>query len=380
MPHQYYAILIDGAFSSGKTTFIETISHQTGSLQLPDITLCYGQINLDEETHVLLYEISSNRGSRQHLHFQHHNQIGRILGILLLINTLRSETFRETRALFETYFTYSPLPLLLVAQPHTPSLLSITWDLEALRHLLRIPEEIPMMECNAKDRDSVKETLIALLEHAGKIEFIEATEPPVQETLPTVSEFLSTPSTHYSILVIGTFDRSEELLFVLHHEVISLWLVNDADHTPSLWHYVDLDEQTRLHFIIQRGYGVPPNDPLFWLKFLESSGGREPRLSLVIEEVLEIPSHAVGGLVLFQSGDPDSEQRAQQFRRLQPHLPCVLVDCADKPHPPTEIDVTVPIVPLPKFDQHFKPTALHALIKQLPTEVAQKFLMHYPVK
>jgi signal recognition particle receptor subunit beta len=162
MPHQYYAILIDGAFSSGKTTFIETISHQTGWRVSANYSIFYGQIDLDENTHLRLYELGGSLRSLQ-LWTVLSGELGYLLGSICLINTLQPTTFRDALSRFYVLHAYLPLPLLLVAQPHSPQMIDLVWDLEALRIICHLAPDTPMIECNAQDRDSVKVALLTFL-------------------------------------------------------------------------------------------------------------------------------------------------------------------------------------------------------------------------
>jgi signal recognition particle receptor subunit beta len=165
MQHHYYSIVVTGAFSSGKTTFIKTISHKTGFLPLQDVgNLFYGRIELDEETSLVLYETHT---ARQASELIEHPIVGYFLGGFVLVNTIRSETFHEALSTIQFITTYDIFPIMIVAQPHTPSIFSITWDIESFLRVHRIPLHVPMVECNAQERDSVKATLLSFLAYVA---------------------------------------------------------------------------------------------------------------------------------------------------------------------------------------------------------------------
>jgi uncharacterized protein len=169
--------LISGPFSSGKTTFIKTISEidivstEKDMLQVSrereikentTVAMDFGRITIDE---TLVLYIFGTPGARR-FDFMWEIFAEGILGYVFMVDSRAPETFREAQSLFRTLIAYSPgLPCVFAANFHN---LPNAWDIEALRIALRIPNEIPIIPCIATDRESVKGVMIALLNEVLK--------------------------------------------------------------------------------------------------------------------------------------------------------------------------------------------------------------------
>jgi len=83
-----------------------------------------------------------------------------MLGFVVLLDSVRPETFREARSILDTFSSYAPVPYVVAANKQD---LEDAWTPEDLRIALRIPQEIKMLHCVATDPESVKQVLLELL-------------------------------------------------------------------------------------------------------------------------------------------------------------------------------------------------------------------------
>jgi uncharacterized protein len=166
-----YKIVLHGTWRSGKTSFIKAVSeievvnpvkdNKDPRVEILGINMDFGRITSNDQT-VVMYLFASPMARR--FDFLRDLADG-ALGFILMIDSCKSETFREARATFETLITYSPLPIVIAANFQD---LSDAWDVDALRIALRIPNETPILPCVATDRESVKGVVIALLNEVLK--------------------------------------------------------------------------------------------------------------------------------------------------------------------------------------------------------------------
>jgi len=77
-----------------------------------------------------------------------------------MVDSARPETFREARSILETFRAYAPTPYVVAANKQD---LQDAWEIEDMRHALRLSPKTKLISCVAPDRDSVKEILLELL-------------------------------------------------------------------------------------------------------------------------------------------------------------------------------------------------------------------------
>jgi len=164
-------IVVTGAFSTGKSTFIDTIGKK--GLQFSDRYEVNGDV-LGVHFSVLTFE--GDDGKLYEIHFLTTPGSRRLDAMWLfleeraatfvvMINSVHPETFRESKSIIETFKIYAPCPFVIAANMQDKY---GAWDTEALRIALRIPDEIPVVPCIATDKQSVINVLIALCEEVLK--------------------------------------------------------------------------------------------------------------------------------------------------------------------------------------------------------------------
>ncbi len=83
-----------------------------------------------------------------------------MLGFIVLIDSVRSETFREAKHILEMFRTYAPTPYVVAANKQD---LPDAWSPEDLRIALKIDSDIKVLPCVATDKEQVKNVLLELL-------------------------------------------------------------------------------------------------------------------------------------------------------------------------------------------------------------------------
>jgi signal recognition particle receptor subunit beta len=167
-------IVISGGFGVGKTTFIGAISEveplvteetmtefsvgvdDTTALPAKNTTtvaLDFGRATLDQA--IILYLFGTPGQDR--FAFLWDDLAQGALGAIILVDTRRIEDC--FRAL--DYFEERATPFLLAVNQFEGAK---HFDLEEIREALRIDAAIPIVECDARQRDSVKDVLVTLME------------------------------------------------------------------------------------------------------------------------------------------------------------------------------------------------------------------------
>jgi signal recognition particle receptor subunit beta len=77
-----------------------------------------------------------------------------------MVDSTRPETFREARSILETFRAYAPTPYVVAANKQDKR---DAWEIDDMRHALRLDSKVKLISCIATDRDSVKAILLELL-------------------------------------------------------------------------------------------------------------------------------------------------------------------------------------------------------------------------
>jgi len=166
---QTVKIVVTGPFSAGKTQFIQTISEidvvaTERRITSPreqikaqtTVAMDFGRITVDEDLVLYLFGTPGQR----RFEFMWEVLSEGMLGFVVLLDSVRPETFREARDILDAFRSYASVPHVVAANKQD---IEDAWAPEDLRIALRIPESTKMVPCVATDRQSVKRTLLALL-------------------------------------------------------------------------------------------------------------------------------------------------------------------------------------------------------------------------
>jgi signal recognition particle receptor subunit beta len=162
-------MVVTGPFSAGKTEFIQSISEidvvatekkisrqEERVKDQTTVAMDFGRITVDDELVLYLFGTPGQR----RFDFMWEILSEGMLGFVVLLDSVRPETFREARNILETFRSYAPVPYVVAANKQD---LPDAWEPEDLRIALRIPAEVKVLSCVATDRESVKRVLLELL-------------------------------------------------------------------------------------------------------------------------------------------------------------------------------------------------------------------------
>jgi small GTP-binding protein len=166
---QTVKMVITGPFSAGKTEFIQAISEidvvaTERKISRPEervkdqttVAMDFGRITVDDDLVLYLFGTPGQR----RFDFMWEILSEGMLGFIVLLDSVRPETFREARSILDTFRSYAPVPYVVAANKQD---LEDAWQPEDLRIALRIPDDVKVLPCVATDRESVKNVLLELL-------------------------------------------------------------------------------------------------------------------------------------------------------------------------------------------------------------------------
>ncbi|NWF69049.1 MAG: ATP/GTP-binding protein [Chloroflexi bacterium] len=167
---QTVKMVITGPFSSGKTEFIRSISEievvstereitsqaEAKVKEATTVAMDFGRITVDDDLVLYLFGTPGQR----RFDFMWEILAEGMLGFVVMVDSSKPETFREAKSILETFRAYAPTPYVVAAnkQDHPDA-----WTAEDLRIALRIEDNVKLLPCVAKDRESVKNVLLELL-------------------------------------------------------------------------------------------------------------------------------------------------------------------------------------------------------------------------
>jgi small GTP-binding protein len=174
-------IVVTGPFAAGKTTMIRTISEITVLSTEKDITdstrsrkaettvaMDFGRITIDRD--LVLYLFGTPGQDRFDFMWE---ILGEgMLGYILLVDASRQDSLDESVGILAAFRKMARVPF-VVALNRSSGL--DPQDEHKVRTVLELGEEIPVVPCDATDRESVKAVLLALL--YSVVDQIDAVEP-----------------------------------------------------------------------------------------------------------------------------------------------------------------------------------------------------------
>jgi len=167
---QTVKMVVTGPFSAGKTEFIRSVSEidvvsterkissasERTMKEATTVAMDFGRITVDEDLVLYLFGTPGQR----RFDFMWEILSEGMLGFIVMVDSTRPETFREARSILATFHAYAPTPYVVAANKQD---MKEAWDIDDMRHVLRLDSNIKLLSCIAHDRASVKAILLELL-------------------------------------------------------------------------------------------------------------------------------------------------------------------------------------------------------------------------
>lgn len=167
---QTVKMVVTGPFSAGKTQFIRSVSEidvvaterkvtgdgERAVKQATTVAMDFGRITVDEDLVLYLF----GTPGQKRFDFMWEILSEGMLGFIVMVDSTRPETFREGRSILETFRAYAPTPYVVAANKQDAA---DAWDLEDMRHALRLDSKVKLLPCVGTDKATVKNVLLELL-------------------------------------------------------------------------------------------------------------------------------------------------------------------------------------------------------------------------
>ena len=157
---QTVKMVVTGPFSAGKTEFIQSVSEidvvsterkissaaERTVKESTTVAMDFGRITVDEDLVLYLF----GTPGQKRFDFMWEILSEGMLGFIVMVDSTRPETFRA----------YAPTPYVVAANKQDKE---DAWDLEDMRHALRLDSKVKFLPCVATDKATVKSVLLELL-------------------------------------------------------------------------------------------------------------------------------------------------------------------------------------------------------------------------
>lgn len=167
---QNVKMVVTGPFSAGKTQFIQSISEidvvsterklthaeERAVKETTTIAMDFGRITVDNDLVLYLF----GTPGQKRFEFMWEILSEGMLGFVVMVDSTRPETFREARSILETFRAYAPTPYVVAANKQD---VQDAWDIDDMRHALRLDGGTKILPCIATDKNHVKTVLLELL-------------------------------------------------------------------------------------------------------------------------------------------------------------------------------------------------------------------------
>ena len=162
-------IVVTGPFSAGKTTLIRTISEITVLSTERGVTdstrkrkaettvaMDFGRITIDRD--LVLYLFGTPGQDRFDFMWE---ILGEgMIGYLLLVDASREDSVQEAAGILDAFRTMARVPYVVALNRASAENHALV---DSVRQQLQIPSDVAILECDATDKESVKNVLLALL-------------------------------------------------------------------------------------------------------------------------------------------------------------------------------------------------------------------------
>jgi small GTP-binding protein len=166
---QAVKVVVTGPFAAGKTTLIRTISEITVLSTERGVTdstrkrkaettvaMDFGRITIDRD--LVLYLFGTPGQDRFDFMWE---ILGEgMIGYLLLVDASREDSVQEAAGILDAFRTMARVPYVVALNRASAEDHALV---DGVRQQLQIPSDVAILECDATDKESVKNVLLALL-------------------------------------------------------------------------------------------------------------------------------------------------------------------------------------------------------------------------
>jgi uncharacterized protein len=160
-------VVITGPFDAGKTTFIRTISEITvlsteravsgdTAGATTTVAMDFGRVTLGADLALHLF----GTPGQERFEFMWDILAEGMLGFIVLVDATQPADSEQARRIHEAFTGLNDVPHVIAVNKVGPDAAS---SLAEVRARLDVPAEIPVVACDARDREEVKRTLVSLL-------------------------------------------------------------------------------------------------------------------------------------------------------------------------------------------------------------------------
>jgi small GTP-binding protein len=166
---QTVKMVVTGPFNAGKTEFIQSVSEievvsterritdETSRVKAETtVAMDFGRITVDEDLVLYLF----GTPGQKRFDFMWEILSEGMLGFVVLVDSVRPETFREARRILDIFRGYAHTPYVVAANKQD---MEDAWSPEDLKIALKVRPGVKMLPCIATDKESVKNVLLELL-------------------------------------------------------------------------------------------------------------------------------------------------------------------------------------------------------------------------
>ncbi len=166
---QTVKMVITGPFNAGKTEFIRAISEidvVSTERKISDptsrmkkettVAMDFGRITVDNDLVLYLF----GTPGQKRFDFMWEILSEGMLGFVVLVDSVRPETFREARRILDVFRSYAKTPYVVAANKQD---MEDAWPADDLRIALKVDPNVKLLPCVATDKESVKRVLLELL-------------------------------------------------------------------------------------------------------------------------------------------------------------------------------------------------------------------------
>ena len=162
-------VVVTGPFDAGKTTFIRTIPEITvlsterpvtearaGASERTTVAMDFGRITVAEDLALYLF----GTPGQERFEFMWDILAEGMLGFVLMVDSERADSLDEARRIRQHFSDLADVPYVITVNKAVEDVDAMV---SAVRAVLDLPDEIPVLVADARDREDVKRTLVTLL-------------------------------------------------------------------------------------------------------------------------------------------------------------------------------------------------------------------------